>query len=517
MNNLIKNILEKGIIRATLKYNKIPDRKTGRFSSIAQGGTAGGRKERVSKKKGYSVRAYGSGLSPNDIANPPESGKARSYALMPLSQFSNSNAYGGTVTRNEKVTQALADMDAGTVVGGWTKVSSGNQTFWKKGSQTLLTLPDSVLNQSLHKSIVMRSISNGTLSPQKAVSIHKSTYPDISNWPAMKRMLGLTSVSTKALLKDYIKKGMQVRDYQKAAPFLGKNVHPVAREKILGLLRMISPNTPVGALALQDKRRASRMKINLSKLLTLPYKKSSQTSGGKTSVIISLQNPDKNDPDMYVPQNKLGSYALQSGGWLNRDRFITAYEALNLKEHKESKSISESVLNSLKTKVKEHNKKYGKIPSKRVTLSMLEQVFRRGVGAYQTNPGSVRPNVTGPDQWAHARVNTFLAAIRTGRYKNKSFDTDVLPKKHPLSSRKSLKELTRNYRKEYDTYHGTPEQKSHRNKRNKARRQLGLVKGDGLEAHHKVPMSKGGGNGNGNIQSLTFAENRKRGSKSNGK
>ena len=39
----------------------------------------------------------------------------------------------------------------------------------------------------------------------------------------------------------------------------------------------------------------------------------------------------------------------------------------------------------------------------RVTYSMLRQVFERGVGAYNTNPESVRPNVTSSDQWALAR------------------------------------------------------------------------------------------------------------------
>ena len=48
---------------------------------------------------------------------------------------------------------------------------------------------------------------------------------------------------------------------------------------------------------------------------------------------------------------------------------------------------------------------------------MLSAVFERGVGAYNTNPGSVRPSVTGPEQWAYARVNAFLFAVRTGRYK----------------------------------------------------------------------------------------------------
>jgi hypothetical protein len=96
--------------------------------------------------------------------------------------------------------------------------------------------------------------------------------------------------------------------------------------------------------------------------------------------------------------------------------------------------ISESVKKGLAEKVKEHNDKHGDKKGKRVTQRMLEAVFRRGVGAYNTNPQSVRPSVSSQDQWAYARVNVFLAAVRTGRFKSGKFDTDLLPKGHPLKT-----------------------------------------------------------------------------------
>ncbi|BCV04849.1 MAG: hypothetical protein CM15mV92_210 [Caudoviricetes sp.] len=66
---------------------------------------------------------------------------------------------------------------------------------------------------------------------------------------------------------------------------------------------------------------------------------------------------------------------------------------------------------------------------------MLEAVFRRGIGAYRTNPASVRGNVRSADQWAYARVNAFLRALRTGKFPRSAFDTDLLPSNHPLSSK----------------------------------------------------------------------------------
>ena len=68
----------------------------------------------------------------------------------------------------------------------------------------------------------------------------------------------------------------------------------------------------------------------------------------------------------------------------------------------------------------------------------------------------------------------------------------------------------RNYRKEYDLYHGTPEQRAKRNKRNKARRMLGLKKGDGREVDHKVPLYKGGSNNRNNLRAVSFKANRSR-------
>lgn len=105
-----------------------------------------------------------------------------------------------------------------------------------------------------------------------------------------------------------------------------------------------------------------------------------------------------------------------------------------------SKAISATVRDGLKVKVAEHNESVGNARGKRVTLSMLAQVYERGIGAYQTNPSSVRPNVKSPEQWAYARVNAFLGAVRSGRYKSGQFDTDLLPEGHPLSTRKTTKE-----------------------------------------------------------------------------
>ncbi len=61
------------------------------------------------------------------------------------------------------------------------------------------------------------------------------------------------------------------------------------------------------------------------------------------------------------------------------------------------------------------NKKYGFDKNKSHSLtsiskltgykkSGLQTIYNKGVGAFKSNPGSVRPNVKSPEQWAMARV-----------------------------------------------------------------------------------------------------------------
>ena len=38
------------------------------------------------------------------------------------------------------------------------------------------------------------------------------------------------------------------------------------------------------------------------------------------------------------------------------------------------------------------------------SYSGLKKIFNKGIGAYKTNPGSVRPSVKSPEQWAYGRV-----------------------------------------------------------------------------------------------------------------
>jgi len=101
----------------------------------------------------------------------------------------------------------------------------------------------------------------------------------------------------------------------------------------------------------------------------------------------------------------------------------------------EERQVSDAVEKGLRKKVEEHNEEVGNVASKRTNYRTLLAVFERGIGAYKTNPASVRPNVTSPEMWAYSRVNSFLFVLRNGRFQGGKHDTDLLPESHPLSSK----------------------------------------------------------------------------------
>lgn len=63
-------------------------------------------------------------------------------------------------------------------------------------------------------------------------------------------------------------------------------------------------------------------------------------------------------------------------------------------------------------------------------LDGLQTIFNKGIGAYKTNPESVRPTVKSPEQWAMARV---YSAVMGG--KAQKIDKSHLLKKDILRVR----------------------------------------------------------------------------------
>lgn len=79
----------------------------------------------------------------------------------------------------------------------------------------------------------------------------------------------------------------------------------------------------------------------------------------------------------------------------------------------------------------------------------------------------------------------------------------------------------RDYREEYDSYQGKPEQIKNRAKRNAARAEMmkegRARKGDGKDVDHKVPLSKGGSARKTNLRVVDKHANRSYKRKADGK
>lgn len=102
-------------------------------------------------------------------------------------------------------------------------------------------------------------------------------------------------------------------------------------------------------------------------------------------------------------------------------------------------ALPDKTQNALTKKATEHNEEVNDAKSKSTTPLKLAGVYWRGIGAYKTNPESVRPTVNSAEQWAMGRVNSFLYALRNGRFRSGKHDQDLLPKDHPMASDEKTK------------------------------------------------------------------------------
>ena len=155
------------------------------------------------------------------------------------------------------------------------------------------------------------------------------------------------------------------------------------------------------------------------------------TSSGGTETIEASQSEQVGIVRVYI-NNEDGTYTRSDRNVAVRRKML---RKIKKPETKGEEKASAAVKKVLKEKAEKHNADVGNVASKRTNVRTLSAVFDRGVGAYQTNPGSVRPTVTSAEQWAYARVNSFLYCLRNGRFRGGKHDTDLLPAGHPQSSK----------------------------------------------------------------------------------
>lgn len=73
----------------------------------------------------------------------------------------------------------------------------------------------------------------------------------------------------------------------------------------------------------------------------------------------------------------------------------------------------------------EYNKRHGQAPDKsnskkdiakmsKIPYEILDQVVKRGEGAFKTSPSSVRPHVKSATEWGYARLYAFVNKLEKG-------------------------------------------------------------------------------------------------------
>ena len=93
----------------------------------------------------------------------------------------------------------------------------------------------------------------------------------------------------------------------------------------------------------------------------------------------------------------------------------------------------EIVKEKLKEIIKEHNANYSE-DSRQINIEMLNSVYKRAIEIYNKDRQSIKIPITSEEQWGFARVNAFIFAVRTGKFRGGKFDMDLLPIGHTLRS-----------------------------------------------------------------------------------
>jgi hypothetical protein len=248
-------------------------------------------------------------------------------------------------------------------------------------------------------------------------------------------------------------------DLQKALKYGLMKYHPYCSDKFYSLMEEARRVNPLNSMSEEEREAFNTTDIGY---------KGVYDEEGKTQIVyldLPLSDLEKNvnEQDMFDTPEEAEARAQELGGsgyhvhanddgsvfympFSSMEAYAAAREMVEYEyedhddeyykvHHYEEKEVSAQVEAALEKKVKEHNDKVGDVTSKRTNLRALKAVFKRGVGAYKTNPGSVRPHIRSADEWAYARVKSFLYVLRNGRFRSGKHDTDLLPDSHPKSSK----------------------------------------------------------------------------------
>ena len=182
-----------------------------------------------------------------------------------------------------------------------------------------------------------------------------------------------------------------------------------------------------GVEALQDSRTEQLNRVQLHILNGISARAAYKYEGLDYPEDIEGSDADNTDESAEDVRSLVSIYT----------RAISKKEDLSTYENRKEAfaSLNENTQKALEKKVADHKEEVGDDPRKKTDKYLLAVSYLRGIGAYESNPGSVRPTVSSAEQWAMGRVNGLLYALRNLKYRRSPYDTDLLPEAHPLSTR----------------------------------------------------------------------------------
>ena len=104
----------------------------------------------------------------------------------------------------------------------------------------------------------------------------------------------------------------------------------------------------------------------------------------------------------------------------------------------------DDAMDFIKSRYEDHQAAVGNDPRKQTTEGKLQQVFSRGVNAWDDATDEQRGAQIGED-WGYARVESFLNALQSLRFEGEAHDQDLLPAEHPKSEREKVNKAVVGY------------------------------------------------------------------------
>jgi len=199
-----------------------------------------------------------------------------------------------------------------------------------------------------------------------------------------------------------------------------------------------------------------------------------------------------------------GKWIVEVEG-INKGAFNTLKIAKRIAEQWENKIPKEYAKGGKTKKAKtwkeKYNKKYGNELDASNSLSDIaedtgvskkgiQQIYNKGIGAYKTNPSSVRPNVKSKEQWAQARVYSAVMGGKASKVDKKELSMEkggIMDSRRDKDKEFDRAQEREYMRSQYDSLTQDDKEKLKMIQKMMAKEKVNYAKGGLAKGYHKMP------------------------------